>query len=54
VLSGFVQSIGYLIAAVGPLTAGVLYDLTGAWDIPLVLLAVLGVPDAGRGTRLRA
>jgi CP family cyanate transporter-like MFS transporter len=44
VLSGFVQSIGYLIAAVGPLTAGVLYDLTGAWDIPLVLLAVLGVP----------
>jgi CP family cyanate transporter-like MFS transporter len=44
VLSGFVQSIGYLIAAIGPLTAGVLYDLTGAWDIPLVLLAVLGVP----------
>jgi CP family cyanate transporter-like MFS transporter len=44
VLSGFVQSIGYLIAAVGPLTAGVLYDLTGAWDIPLVLLALLGVP----------
>ena len=44
VLSGFVQSIGYLIAAVGPLTAGVLYDLTGDWDIPLVMLAVLGVP----------
>lgn len=44
VLSGFVQSIGYLIAAVGPLSAGVLYDLTGAWDVPLVLLALLGVP----------
>jgi CP family cyanate transporter-like MFS transporter len=44
VLSGFVQSVGYLIAAVGPLTAGVLYDLTGDWDIPLIVLAVLGVP----------
>ena len=44
VLSGFVQSVGYLIAAIGPLTAGVLYDLTGDWDIPLIVLAVLGVP----------
>jgi CP family cyanate transporter-like MFS transporter len=44
VLSGFVQSVGYAIAAVGPLTAGVLYDLTGAWDVPLALLALLGVP----------
>lgn len=44
VLSGFVQSIGYLIAAIGPLTAGMLYNLTEAWDIPLVLLALLGAP----------
>jgi CP family cyanate transporter-like MFS transporter len=44
VLSGFVQSVGYTVAAVGPLTAGVLYDLTGAWDVPLAMLALLGVP----------
>lgn len=43
-LSAFTQSVGYTIAAVGPLLAGLLYDLTGAWDVPLVILALLGVP----------
>lgn len=44
VLSGFVQSVGYVLAAVGPLGAGLLYDLTGGWTAPLVVLTLLGVP----------
>ena len=39
-LSGFTQSVGYLIAAVGPFGVGVLHDLTGGWTVPLVTLAV--------------
>jgi len=37
-LSGFVQSIGYAIAAVGPLAVGVIHDLSGNWTLPLVFL----------------
>lgn len=43
VLSGFVQSVGYVIAAMGPLGAGLLYDLTGGWTVPLSVLASLTV-----------
>ncbi len=38
-LSGFAQSIGYTLAALGPLLVGVLHDLTGGWGASLVLLA---------------
>jgi len=31
-LSGFTQSVGYVIAAIGPFGVGVLYDLTGGWN----------------------
>lgn len=34
-LSGFVQSIGYLAAAVAPLLMGFSYDLTGSWGLAL-------------------
>jgi CP family cyanate transporter-like MFS transporter len=44
-LSGFVQSIGYLIAAVGPLLVGVLHDATGGWLVPIVFLLVMLVPQ---------
>ncbi len=37
-LSGFTQSVGYLLAIVGPLGVGVLYDLTGGWVLPLAAL----------------
>jgi MFS transporter, CP family, cyanate transporter len=37
-LSGFTQSIGYLLAAPGPFLVGVLYHGTGGWHAPLVLL----------------
>ena len=44
-LSGFTQSAGYLIAAIGPFGVGVLYDVTGGWTIPLSALLVLVVPQ---------
>jgi CP family cyanate transporter-like MFS transporter len=40
-----VQSIGYLIAAVGPLLVGVLHDATGGWLVPIVFLLVMLVPQ---------
>ena len=38
-LSGFVQSIGYAIAAVFPLLVGLLHDTTGGWRVPLLVMA---------------
>jgi CP family cyanate transporter-like MFS transporter len=43
-LSGFTQSLGYLIAAVGPFLVGTIYDATGGWTAPLWLLTVLVLP----------
>jgi CP family cyanate transporter-like MFS transporter len=37
-LSGFSQSVGYLISAIGPLGMGLLYGLTGGWTVPLLVL----------------
>ncbi|RFA14452.1 MFS transporter [Subtercola boreus] len=37
-LSGFVQGLGYLIGALGPLLVGVLHQMTGEWTAPLILL----------------
>jgi CP family cyanate transporter-like MFS transporter len=37
-LSGFTQGVGYAIAGTGPLLIGVLYDATGSWTAPLLLL----------------
>jgi CP family cyanate transporter-like MFS transporter len=44
-LSGFTQSVGYLLAAVGPFSVGVLYDHTGGWTWPLATLLGLCVPQ---------
>ncbi|MFC6288316.1 MFS transporter [Nocardioides sp. GCM10027113] len=43
-LSGFTQSAGYLMAAVGPFTIGVLHDATGGWTAPLALMTALVAP----------
>ena len=48
-LSGFTQSVGYLVAAVGPFGVGVLYDVTGGWTIPLTTLTALTVPQLVAG-----
>lgn len=37
-LSGMAQSIGYLLAAVGPIIIGSTYDVTGSWDAALFIL----------------
>lgn len=43
-LSAFAQSTGYVIAALGPLLVGILYEATGGWTAPLgFLLAALAV-----------
>jgi CP family cyanate transporter-like MFS transporter len=44
VLSGFVQSIGYAIAALGPFGTGLLFDVSGGWTLPLAVLTALTVP----------
>jgi CP family cyanate transporter-like MFS transporter len=43
-LSGWTQSTGYLVAAVGPFGVGVLHGATDSWTPPLVVLAALSVP----------
>ncbi|MFY0519910.1 CynX/NimT family MFS transporter [Lysinibacillus sp. UGB7] len=40
-LSGFAQSIGYLLAAVGPILFGYLHDLLGGWNIAGWLFVVV-------------
>lgn len=50
-LSGMAQSIGYLLAAAGPVLFGLLHDLTHTWTIPLLTLVAvtLGTLCAGLG-----
>ncbi|NMH98125.1 MFS transporter [Pseudonocardia sp. K10HN5] len=48
-LSGMAQSVGYVVAAAGPFAVGALHDLTGAWTVPLVVLALLLVPQGAVG-----
>ncbi len=48
-LSGFVQSIGYGLAAVFPLLIGFLHEVTGAWQIPLIVLAAVLVASIPAG-----
>ena len=43
-LSGWTQSTGYLMAAIGPFGVGVLHEATDGWTTPLVVLAALSVP----------
>ncbi|MGY0411662.1 CynX/NimT family MFS transporter [Staphylococcus sp. mip270_02] len=40
-LSGFGQSVGYLIAAVGPFLIGFLHDATESWDSGIIALIVM-------------
>lgn len=40
-LSGMAQSTGYILAAVGPLLIGYLFDYTHIWTIPLITLMII-------------
>ncbi|WP_374706981.1 CynX/NimT family MFS transporter [Catellatospora sp. TT07R-123] len=48
-LSAFAQSTGYLIAALGPLVVGILYEATGGWTLPLGFLIAAAVVQAAAG-----
>jgi MFS transporter, CP family, cyanate transporter len=45
-LSGFTQSVGYALAALGPVGIAALYDATGGWTWPLLALTASTVPMA--------
>ncbi|MGW0561131.1 CynX/NimT family MFS transporter [Streptomyces sp. NPDC003016] len=51
-LSGMAQTVGYLLAAVGPLAAGAVYEATGSWTLPIALM--LGVCAAALAVGLFA
>lgn len=42
-LSGMAQSIGYLLAASGPVIFGALHDISGGWTLPLGMLIIISV-----------
>ena len=42
-LSGFAQSVGYTIAATGPVLFGLLHELFGNWNMSIVLFIVVSV-----------
>jgi CP family cyanate transporter-like MFS transporter len=48
-LSGFTQSVGYLIAVAGPLLVGLFYDLTRTWYVSLGVLIVAMVGQLAAG-----
>ncbi len=52
-LSGMAQSIGYMLAAVGPILIGLLYDLSGTWKGPfiavLVVCVIMTISGSGAG-----
>jgi CP family cyanate transporter-like MFS transporter len=50
-LAGMGQSIGYLVAAVGPVLFGVLHDATGGWRVPLAVLVGVAAAHALIGLR---
>lgn len=51
-LSGMAQTIGYLLAGAGPLAVGALRDVTGGWQVPLLVLLALLVPETYFGLRI--
>lgn len=50
-LSGFVQPVGYALAAIGPFLVGVVHDATGGWDAVLVFLLLTSIPFTWAGLR---
>lgn len=50
-LSGFVQPVGYLLAAIGPFAVGLIHQATGDWTAVLILLMASGIPLTIAGLR---
>jgi CP family cyanate transporter-like MFS transporter len=59
-LSGMAQSIGYMMAATGPIMIGALHDLTNGWQMPLYTCLAFGMINlafgvcAGRAVQIPA
>ena len=51
-LSGFTQSMGYLIAGTGPFTVGLLREVSGDWTLPLLFLLAITIPQLLLGLAL--
>lgn len=57
-VSGFVQTVGYAVAAVSPLAIGALHEATGSWSPSLIVLLVVvaatipAIPLLARGARV--
>lgn len=45
-VSGMAQSVGYGVAAIGPVAIGALHDVTGSWTIAMAVLALALIPQA--------
>lgn len=45
-LSGMVQGVGYLVAAIGPIAIGAVHDATLSWTPPFILLLLILIPQA--------
>lgn len=43
-LSGMAQSIGYTVAATGPILVGLLFDLIGDWTVPMSVILLSTIP----------
>lgn len=50
-LSGMAQSVGYLLAATGPVLIGVVHDSVGGWRLPLSLLTAVAIVQLLLGYR---
>ncbi len=48
-LSSLAQSVGYLVAATGPLAVGFLHTATRGWDVPVAVLLVLCCVEMAAG-----
>lgn len=51
-LSGFVQPVGYALAAIGPFVVGLVHEVTGGWSLVIALLALTAVPLTLAGLRV--
>lgn len=49
-LSSMAQSIGYMIAALGPIMLGTVAEWSGSWNVPLIILMVVALCIAFFGT----
>src|SRR5699024_7038725 len=50
-LSGMAQSVGYVLAATGPILIGSIYDMTDGWTIPIFCLIIVVIGNLFFGFR---